>query len=403
MIYQIATAAFVGLVSASALSVTPAANGRPVFERYIVRLADDSKVEALREHVQAVRTHLGISEDHVSVFENLAEHKTVGYAIKLSKVGVEFLSRHSDVVSIEEDQEVFLHDSCVSEKNPDWGLARINHHNYTSSSTYTYDYTTGSTGAGVDAYVIDTGIYCENNEFTQKTTGSCTFGASFVKKLGKTDETDGNGHGTHCAGTIGGETYGVAKEVDLIAVKVMSDAGSGSSSNILSGIDWVVGKAKTSGKRSVANLSIGGGFSQTENDAIAAAVDAGVTMVVAAGNEDSDACDTSPASAPDAITVGATDDSNTRASYSNYGACLDVFGPGSQITSAWIDAEDATNTISGTSMATPHVVGIVANYLSQDDSLTVAQVTAKVIADASVDEVSDLKGSPNLLAYSACV
>jgi serine protease len=309
----------------------------------------------------------------------------------------------SDVVSyVEEDQTRNIID-CQSESNPAWGLARTNVRDYNVSKTYTYDYSTGSTGAGVDAYVIDTGIYCENNDFVNKKVGSCTFGYSSVTNFfGVVDETDGNGHGTHVSGTIAGQTYGVAKEADLIAVKVMSDRGSGSSSNILSGIDWVISNVKKTKKPSVANLSIGGGFSQTENDAIQSATDAGITMVVAAGNDDSDACEYSPASAASAITVGATGDDNARAYYSNYGKCLDVFGPGTDITSTWIDAVDATNTISGTSMASPHVCGVAAKILSQNPTFTVAQVTAQMLSDATKDVVTDVQNSANLMVYAAC-
>ncbi|CAE7704078.1 SP2, partial [Symbiodinium microadriaticum] len=284
------------------------------------------------------------------------------------------------------------------EQDPEWGLARVNHHNYSFSTTYTYDYTTGHSGANVDAYIIDTGVYCENNEFVNKKTGTCTFGATFVRN----DETDGNGHGTHCAGTVGGITYGVAKEANLIAVKVLSDAGSGSTSGVIGGIDWVTEQSQTTGRKSVANLSLGGGFSQTQNDAIEALVAAGVSVAVAAGNDDSDACNYSPASAPSAITVAATDKTNSRASYSNYGDCCDIFGPGSSITSAWIGSPSATNTISGTSMASPHIAGVAALYLSADSSLTPAQVTQKMLADASTGEISDTQGTANLMAYGYC-
>ena len=185
-------------------------------------------------------------------------------------------------------------------------------------------------------------------------------------------------------------------------MKVMSDKGSGSSSNILSGIDWVVGNAKKTGKPSVANLSIGGGFSQAENDAIKAATEAGVVMVVAAGNEDSDACDGSPGSEPAAVTVAASDDKNIRASYSNWGSCVDVFGPGSAITSTWIDSPDATNTISGTSMASPHVCGVAAKIRSANPTMSVSAVAAKIVSDATPSQIDDVKGSPNLMVFADC-
>ena len=216
------------------------------------------------------------------------------------------------------------------------------------------------------------------------------------------DTTDGNGHGTHCAGSVAGQTYGVAKEANLIAVKVMSDKGSGSTSNIISGVNWVAGQAKATGKPSVANLSIGGGYSQANNDAIAGLVAAGVTASVAAGNDNSDACNYSPASEPTAITVAATDKTNARAYYSNYGSCCDVFGPGSNITSAWIGSPSATNTISGTSMASPHVCGVAAKFLSANPAATPADITAQILAEASVGEITDTQGTPNLMVYGYC-
>lgn len=379
-----------------------AAAGKKIFGQYIVRLHDNEKVDTLRDHIQEMQEALGGDMEPMFTYESLAEHNFVGYATKLSSFGLDVVMKQDIVDYVEEDQVVDIND-CQSESNPDWGIARANHHNYSYTNTYTYDYTTGNTGNNVDAYIIDTGIYCENNEFTGKTTGSCTFGYSSVKNIfGVVDETDGNGHGTHCAGTVAGITYGVAKEANLIAVKVLSDAGSGSTSGVISGIDWVTQQSQTTGRRSVANLSLGGGFSQTQNDAIEAATSAGVTMVVAAGNDNSDACNYSPASAPSAVTVGATDKTNSRASYSNYGSCVDIFGPGSSITSAWIGSPDATNTISGTSMASPHVCGTAAKYLSADNSLTVAEVTSQLLSEASKNEISDVKGSPNLMVYGYC-
>mmetsp|Transcript_1759 Transcript_1759/g.2758 ORF Transcript_1759/g.2758 Transcript_1759/m.2758 type:complete len:404 (+) Transcript_1759:59-1270(+) len=389
--------------TASAAELLKAAGGKHIRGQYIVRLRDSESVESLRSHIARMREALGMDElEPLHVYENMVNYKNVGYAAKLSERALTRLLEEDIVSFIEEDREVTIGD-CQEQSNPVWGLARTNHRDYNASATYTYDYTTGATGKGVDAYVIDTGIYCENNDFVNKKVGSCTFGYSSVTNIiGVVDTTDGNGHGTHVSGTIAGQTYGVAKEADLIAVKVMSDRGSGSSSNILSGIDWVIGNAKKTKKPSVANLSIGGGFSQTENDAITSATEAGITMVVAAGNDDSDACEYSPASAPAAITVGATGDDNARAYYSNYGSCLDVFGPGTDITSTWIDSPDATNTISGTSMASPHVCGVAAKILSANPSFSVEQVTQKLLKDATPGVVSDVQGSPNLMVYATC-
>lgn len=380
-------------------------NNNVLRDQYIIRLKSNQKLEQLRSHIQEVAEDIGGFDMQLGhVFENLVEHGVVGYSARLTRVGLNILLKHDIIESIEDDQIRHLYDCQQQTKDVDWGLARTNDANFTHAVSYQYQYTTGSTGRGVDAYVIDTGIYCENNDFVNKKFGTCSFGFSAVKSaLGVVDVTDGNGHGTHVSGSIAGFTYGVAKEADLIAVKVMSDRGSGSSSNILAGIDWVVGNVKKTKKPSVANLSIGGGFSQTENDAIKAATQAGVVMVVAAGNEDSDACDTSPASEPSAITVAASDDKNIRASYSNWGSCVDVFGPGSNIKSTWIDAPDATNTISGTSMASPHVCGVAAKILSANPTFTVTQVTNKLINDSINNQISDVKGTPNRIVFSSCV
>lgn len=384
-------------------SVTSDANyltheGKKIPDQYIIRLQNKLTLNGLNDHISKMKDLLGNNIEVLHVYDHFVDHNFVSYSAKLSAVGLATILRQDGVVFVEEDGVASIND-CQSESNPDWGLARANHHNYSYTQTYTYDYTTGATGENVDAYIVDTGIYCQNNDFVNKQKGTCTFGYTAISG----DETDGNGHGTHCAGTVAGQTYGIAKEANLIAVKVLSDSGSGAWSGVIAGMNWVTGQSQTSGRRSVANLSLGGSFIQSVNDAVNSAVAAGVTVAVAAGNDNSNACNYSPASAEDAITVGATDKTDSRASYSNYGNCLDIFGPGSQITSAWIGSPSATNTISGTSMASPHVCGTAAKILSQNPSFTPAQVLNQMINDASVDEISDVKiGSPNLMVYGYC-
>jgi serine protease len=389
-------------VAASGADLREAHPSKRIANSYIVRLHDNIDREALKNHVAELREKLPADFAPFHVYENMANHNKGAYAVKLTARGLERVLESEYVKYVEEDQTVSLND-CVSQSDADWGTERINHRNYNSSNTYTYDYTTGASGVNVDAYVIDTGIYCENNDFTSKKTGTCTFGyTSVTNTIGIPDETDGNGHGTHCAGTIAGQRWGAAKEANLIAVKVLSDRGSGSTSGVISGINWVAGQPAVTGRKSIANLSLGGGFSQVQNDAVAAATAAGVTMVVAAGNDNSDACNYSPASEPTAITVAASDINNRRASYSNYGSCTDIFGPGSSITSAWIGSPSATNTISGTSMAAPQVCGTGAKFLSEDSSLTPTTLTQKILADASANEISNVRGSPNLMVYGWC-
>lgn len=241
-----------------------------------------------------------------------------------------------------------------------WGLDRIDQTNPSLSNTLNID----SDGTGVNVYILDTGIYSKHSQFG----GRVKSGYSTVG--GGTE--DCNGHGTHVAGTVGGSTYGVANNVWLFPVRVLGCNGSGSYSGIISGLDWVAANQAQSSRPGVASMSLGGGLSTSLNDAVEKLISNKVSVVVAAGNSTSDACFFSPASAPNAITVGATDKPTTSidqiASYSNYGSCVDVYAPGTGIMSAWIKNTNATKTISGTSMATPHVTGIVARYLQLNPS-----------------------------------
>jgi subtilisin family serine protease len=294
---------------------------------------------------------------------------------------------------IEQDATVSLNESLISpplqQPNATWGLDRIDQTSLPLDAAYNYQYT----GAGVYAFIIDTGIWPSHTEFTGRVS------------LGFTAITDGrgsadcNGHGTHVAGTVGGRTWGVAKGVSLVPVRVLDCAGSGTNSGVIAGVDWVAGQ--TALRPAVANMSLGGGLSSALNASVAAAVAKGVTMVVAAGNSNANACNSSPASEPTAITVGATTSTDARAGYSNYGSCLDIFAPGSGITSAWYNADNAINTISGTSMASPHVAGAAVLALAANGQVTPAQVTDFLIAQASTGKVSSAgTGSPNLLLFA---
>ena len=308
-----------------------------------------------------------------------------GFAGKFPGQALSGLSHNPNVEYIEADQ-IFSIDTTQSPAT--WGLDRIDQRNLPLNNSYTYNFT----GAGVTAYIIDTGIRVTHTEFG----GRASSGHDFVDNDSNAD--DCNGHGTHVAGTVGGSTYGVAKGVSLVAVRVLNCSGSGTTSGVIAGIDWVTTQ-HTNGK-AVANMSLGGGVSTALDNAVRNSIADGVVYAIAAGNINRDACRFSPARTAEAITVGATTSTDARASYSNKGSCLDLFAPGSSITSAWITSNSATNTISGTSMATPHVTGVAALYL-EGHNATPQQVRDAIVNAATPNVVGNPgKGSPNLLLYS---
>ncbi len=306
-----------------------------------------------------------------------------GFSVTASSSAIDQIRAIPGVSYVEADSVVSIN---TVQTSPPLGLDRTSERLLPLDSRYTYS----SNGTGVHAYVIDTGIRTTHVEFGGRASGAFT---SIMDSFGT---SDCNGHGTHVAGTIGGTTYGIAKNVNLHAVRVLDCSGSGTLSGVVAGVNWVAANAI---HPAVANMSLNGGLSPTLNTAVASVVATGVTVAVAAGNANVDACSTSPAAEPSAITVGSINPINdTRSSFSNFGTCLDLFGPGENILSAWATSDTATNTISGTSMATPHVAGVAALYLQTHTAASPATVWAAI---HYADDVSTTAGWAGVLSPGA--
>lgn len=288
--------------------------------------------------------------------------------------------------------------ACEMQLEATWGIVRTQERNLNINGEYVYN--SANLGAGVDAYVIDTGIYLEHAEFE----GRAKWGFNAFTSGVDAGMTDGNGHGTHCAGTVGSKTYGIAKEAELIAVKVLGATGSGSTAGVIAGVDFVCTDHKAKGNKCVSNLSLGGGYSAAMNAAVDNLADCGCSVAVASGNEGRDACLSSPASADGVMTVNAMDSTDTNSYFSNYGSCSNIYAPGSGITSTWIGSRFAINTISGTSMAAPHVCGVMAK-VAQVETTVPQSVYQEITRDATPGKVLQVPGgasTPNLLLYSEC-
>jgi subtilisin family serine protease len=313
-------------------------------------------------------------------------HALKGFSATMPQQAVEALRNNPNVAYIEQDQ---IARAVATQSNPTWGIDRIDQRNLPLSNSYTYD----QTGAGLDAYIIDTGIRRTHVEFG----GRAVTGFDAIVPGGPA--MDDNGHGTHVAGTVGGATYGVAKGVRLIAVKVLTATGIGLNSQVIAGVDWVTGHHTTT--PAAANMSLGGGVSTALDDAVKASIADGVSYCVAAGNDASDASNSSPARVQQAITVGATSMTDGWASFSNFGNVVDILAPGVSVTSAWWLTDTSTNTISGTSMATPHVCGAAILYLSAHPGATPAAVASALASNATAGVISGVPaGTVNRLLYS---
>jgi len=346
-------------------------NGEIIDGQYIVVLNGSLTSEQVLSHIASAGADSIIDTYEIANFK--------GYSAKMSQSAVQKLRENDQVLYVENDQVVRIAAPCATQTNAEWNLDRISERDPDLDGFYYY---TNTAGAGVDAYIIDTGILTTHVEFGTPPNRRATWGISYVNEGVNTD-VDCNGHGTHVAGTVAGAEFGIAKLANVIAVKVLNCAGSGSWAGVISGIEWTVSNSQKSSRRAVANMSLGGGFIQSVNDAVTAAINQGVTFALAAGNDNGNACNTSPASTPLSITVGSTAiqggpngvQTDVRSSFSNYGPCVDIFAPGSLIKSAWIGSNDATRVISGTSMASPHVCGAAALFLG--DNLNASPATVK--------------------------
>ena len=358
--------------------------GPPEARRFIVTLRDGSDPAAVaREHAAA----LGAEVDFVY------QHALKGYAATFRGGRASEVVRDLRVAAIEPDGPVY---AFTTQTGATWGLDRVDQRTLPLNGSFSYT----NDGSGVTAYIIDTGIRLTHSEFgTRATKGFDAF---------TPPADDCHGHGTHVAGTVGGATYGVAKRVSLVAVRVLACNGSGTNAQVIAGIDWVTGDHDP-GEAAVANMSLGGAASSALDDAVRRSIADGVSYAVAAGNGVSplglitipqNACNTSPARAAEAMTVSATDRTDRKASFANYGNCVDWFAPGVDITSAWHTTDTATNTISGTSMATPHTTGVAALYLQSNKSATPAAVRDALYANTTKGIVTSPNSTNNHLLYT---
>ncbi len=356
--------------------VNQGVTGKPIPNQYIVVFHD--------RVVDAPGLARALEKAHGGKLLFTYEHALKGFAIELPEQAVAALAKNPNIAYIERDQVMGID---ATQTNATWGIDRIDQRALPLSGTYTYN----TTASNVYAYIIDTGIRTSHSQFGTR--------ASNVYDAFGGNGQDCNGHGTHVAGTVGGSTHGIAKSVRLRGLRVLNCSGSGSTSGIIAAVDWL---RVNHSKPAVANMSLGGGYSSALNTAVNNVSSAGVFMAVAAGNSSANACNYSPASAANATTVAASDRTDTRASFSNYGSCVNIYAPGVSITSTWHSSNTATNTISGTSMASPHVAGAAALYKATYGDASYSTIRTWLINNSTTNVIrSNPTGTPNRLLYKA--
>ena len=383
--------AVVAVVLAAAIPSSAAALSdaqEPSLGSYIVVLKpdaarSDASARSARPLVSTVAQEL--SRAHSADVTAVYQYALKGFAARLSADQADALTNDPRVEYVEQDQ---VFHTLATQTPATWGLDRVDQRDLPLNNTYTYN----QTGQGVQAYIIDTGLRATHQQFTGRV------GNGFTAINDGNGTNDCNGHGTHVAGTVGGTTYGIAKQVTLHAVRVLDCSGSGSNAGVIAGVDWVT---QNHGSPAVANMSLGGGVSSALDQAVANSISSGVSYAIAAGNSNANACNSSPARVPSANTVGATTNTDARSSFSNFGTCVDIFAPGSNITSSWNTNDTATNTISGTSMATPHVTGALALYLQANPGASPTAATQALIDNSTPNKVTNPgTGSPNRLLFT---
>lgn len=382
----VATVSVAGPASAAPpqKAVIVAAGAHAISGSYIVVLNDSAMSTA-----GVNRASHSLAASYGGRLTNTYDSALHGFAAKMSAAQAQKLAQDPQVKYVEQDSVVSVD---TTQNNATWGLDRIDQRNLPLSGTYTFT----ATATNVHAYIIDTGIRTSHSDFGGR--ADAVFDAINDGRNGQ----DCNGHGTHVAGTVGGATWGVAKGVRLHAVRVLNCRGSGTLSGVIAGVNFVTSNGI---RPAVSNMSLGGGVSTALDNAVANSINSGVTYAIAAGNSGANACNFSPARTPEAITVGATGGtsgrSDTRASFSNFGTCVDIFAPGVAITSAWRTNNTATNTISGTSMATPHVAGVAALILSGNPGASPATVRTTMVSLSTPNVVVNPgTGSPNRLLFT---